>query len=147
MIRSILIVVVPALTLAITAGCATSTLPGPAAPDAAADLLDRTWQWESTVTPAEKTAPLNPERYTLRLSGNGRLQARFDCNSGGGSYQIAAGSLSFGPLFSTRMACGPDSLDTVFMQDLGRADSFFVEGGQLYLRLKSDGAMRFRPAP
>jgi len=145
MIRSILI----AITLALIIGCAASTHPGPAAPDtAAADLLGRAWQWESTVTPAVKTAPMNPERYTIRLSENGRLLARFDCNSGGGSYQISAGSLSFGPMFSTRMACGPDSLDTVFMQDLGRADSFFVEDGKLYLRLKSDsGTMRFRPAP
>lgn len=137
------------LSAIMLAGCATGAFSGPATgtidPGAA---LDRTWQWESTQTAGEKISPENPERYTLRLTGEDRLQARFDCNSGGGSYQISAGKLSFGPMFSTRMACGTDSLDMQFMRDLERVDSFYVEAGQLYLRLKGDsGSMRFRIQP
>lgn len=137
------------LSAVMLAGCAVSAFSVPATgttdPGAA---LDRTWQWQSTQTAGEKIAPKNPERYTLRMSGEGRLQASFDCNSGGGSYQISAGKLSFGPMFSTRMACGSDSLDIQFMRDLGRVDAFYVEAGQLYLRLKGEGgSMRFQLQP
>ncbi|WP_372681376.1 META domain-containing protein [Desulfosarcina sp.] len=76
---------------------------------------------------------------------DGNAKIRFDCNRGGGEYQLAAGKLGFGPLFSTRMACPQDSLDGPFMLDLQRVTSFFVEDGQLYLLLNYDsGTMRFR---
>ena len=111
-------------------------------------VLDKTWQWESTITPVEKIAVPNPERYTILLKADGRAQARFDCNRGGGDYQISAGKLSFGPLMSTRMACPPGTLDAAFMKDLQRVSSFFVLNGTLYLELPYDsGTMRFRPAP
>ena len=111
-------------------------------------VLDKTWQWESTITPVEKITVPNPERYTILLKADGRAQARFDCNRGGGDYQISAGKLSFGPLMSTRMACPPGTLDAAFMKDLQRVSSFFVLNGTLYLELPYDsGTMRFRPAP
>ncbi len=110
-------------------------------------VLNKTWQWEATVTPVERIEVPTPERYTLLLKTEGNVQARFDCNNGGGEYRIAPGKLSFGPLFATRMACPEDSLDAPFMRDLQRAESFFVEDGQLYLELPYDsGSMRFREA-
>jgi len=109
--------------------------------------LNRTWQWDSTITPVEKIAVPNPDRYTIVLDSDGKLQARFDCNRGGGEFAIASGRLSFGPLLATRMACAPDSLDSVFMRDLQRVVSFFVQDGYLYLELPFDsGTMRFRQA-
>ena len=111
-------------------------------------ILDKTWQWESTITPVEKIAVPEPERYTIFLQADGRVQARFDCNRGGGVFKISPGKLSFGPLISTRMACPPDSLDGTFMRDLQRVVSFFVDNGTLYLALPIDsGTMRFRPTP
>ena len=111
-------------------------------------VLNKTWQWVSTITPVEKIEVPNPERYTIMLADDGKLQARFDCNRGGGEYKISAGKLAFGPLMSTRMACPPDSLDGPFMRDLQRVTSFFLQDGLLYLELPYDsGTMRFRPAP
>jgi heat shock protein HslJ len=111
-------------------------------------ILGKTWQWEETITPVEKITVPNPERYTILLTDSGRLQARFDCNRGGGDYKISAGKLSFGPLLSTRAACPPDSLDRPYVKDLERVVSFFIQGGNLYLELPADsGTMRFRPAP
>ena len=56
--------------------------------------------------------------------------------------------MSFGPLLATRRACEPDSLDGVFMRDLQRVVSFFVQDEHLYLELPADsGTMRFRQAP
>ena len=111
-------------------------------------VLNKTWQWESTTTPVEKITVPNPERYTILLTDEGKVQARFDCNRGGGNYKISEGKLSFGPLISTRMACPPDSLDNKLMKDLQRVSSFFLQDGNLYLELPLDsGTMRFRPAP
>jgi len=107
--------------------------------------LNKTWQWVSTITPVEKITVPAPERYTIRLSDNGRLQAQFDCNRGGGDYKISEGKLSFGPLISTRMACPADTLDAPFMRDLQRVVSFFIENGSLFLELPFDsGTMKFR---
>jgi heat shock protein HslJ len=111
-------------------------------------ILNRTWQWESTMTPVERISVPDPQRYTVLLTEDGKLQARFDCNRGGGNYEISEGRLSFGPLVSTRMACPPDSLDGPFMRDLQRVVSFFIQDGCLYLELPADrGTMRFRQAP
>lgn len=109
--------------------------------------MGETWQWERTITPVETIKSQHLERYTIRLSENGRVEARFDCNLGGGGYEISPGKLSFGPLMSTRVACPPDSQDSLFMRDLQRVVSFFVWDGNLYLELPFDsGTMRFRPA-
>lgn len=111
-------------------------------------VLNKTWQWVSTQTPVERITASEPERYTILLSDNDRLQAQFDCNKGGGNFQIAPGKLSFGPLLATRMACPQDSLDYRFMQDLQRVKIFFLQDGELYLELPMDsGTMRFRAAP
>jgi heat shock protein HslJ len=111
-------------------------------------VVGQTWQWEATVTPVERITVPHPERYTILLLDDGRMQARFDCNHGGGTYEITAGKLSFGPLLSTRMACPPDSLDGPYMRDLQRVVSFFLQDGHLYLELPADsGTMRFRPSP
>lgn len=133
----------------IAVGCATAGQTGSAARSKDPEsVLSKTWQWEATVTPVEKITVSTPERYTITLMPDGKVQARLDCNRGGGSYEIAAGRLSFGPLLSTRMACPADSLDGPFMRDLQRVVLFFVQGGHLYLDLPYDsGTMRFRPAP
>lgn len=114
---------------------------------APADVLGITWQWVSTVTPKEKTTVQAPERYTLLLTDKGKAQVQFDCNRGGGEYQISVGKLSFSPLMSTRMACPEDTHDALFMRDLSRVASFFVEDGELFLGLPYDsGTLRFRKA-
>lgn len=129
------------------AGCAAGASPNRQTHDSAAQaIMNRTWQWEATTTPVDTIAVAAPERYTLRLGPDGRAQIRFDCNRGVGAFEITPGSLSFGPLMSTRMACPPDSQDSVFMRDLQRVVSFFTSEGRLYLELLDDsGTMRFRP--
>lgn len=112
------------------------------------DVLERTWQWESTVTPVETITAAAPERYTILLTEEGNARFQFDCNRGGGDYQISEGRLSFGPMMSTQMACPGDTQDILFMRDLARIESFFLEGGSLFLEIPYDsGTMRFSPAP
>ena len=108
-------------------------------------VLGRTWQWESTVTPVERITVPEPRRYTIRLEETGVVHARLDCNRGRGEYRIGPGKLDFGPLASTRMACAEDSLDSVFVRDLQRVVSFFLDEELLYLELPYDsGTMQFR---
>lgn len=109
-------------------------------------VLNKTWQWESTTTPVKKIEVPNPERYTILLNDEGVLKARFDCNRGGGDYEISNGKLSFSPMMATRMACPEDSLDGVFMRDLQRVVSFFIDDDHLYLEMPYDsGTMKFQP--
>lgn len=111
-------------------------------------VLGKTWQWTGTQTPLEFIAAVDPARYTVHLNEDGDAAIRFDCNRGGGRFEMSAGSLEFRNLFATRMACAPDSQDTVFMRQLEAARIFFIEGGALYLDLFADGGtMRFEPAP
>ncbi|WP_319524473.1 META domain-containing protein [uncultured Desulfosarcina sp.] len=130
-------------------GCAAGMSDGPSARSKDPQMvIGKTWQWVSTVTPVEKITVAAPERYTILLQEDGNIRARFDCNKGGGKYTLSEGRISFGPLMSTRMACPPDTQDAVFMRDLQRVSSFFVENGELFLELPMDsGAMRFRQIP
>ena len=110
--------------------------------------MSAAWEWVRTVTPVEQLSVAHPERYTVRFSEQGRLQARFDCNSGGGSYTMTAGRVSLGLLMTTRMACPEDSMDALFMRDLARVQSFFIQGDTLFLELPMDsGTMEFRRVP
>ena len=126
-------------------GCAV-TLKPPAEDRSTApeDVLNTVWQWEETDATNSACVVSEPERYTLRLLPDGRVQARFDCNAGGGSYTMSAGRLSFGPLISTRRACPPDSLDGRYRNDLERVAEYCIQQGVLYLVLTGDrDTMRF----
>jgi len=109
-------------------------------------ILDKQWQWESTITPVEQITVGTPENYTILLKSDNKVQVRFDCNRGGGSFEISLGKLSFGPMMSTRAACPPGSLDFRFAKDLQRIVSFFTRNNNLYLGLPYDsGTMKFSP--
>ena len=110
-------------------------------------LINTTWEWIETVTPVRTITANQPERYTLKLLDDGKVQARFDCNRGGGRYTASEGRISFDQLFSTRMACMPDSQDAVYMKNLNLITTFFIEGETLYLEMPIDsGTMKFRKA-
>jgi heat shock protein HslJ len=109
-------------------------------------ILGKQWQWESTITPLEQITVGTPKNYTILLKADNKVQVRFDCNRGGGSFEISLGKLSFGPIMSTRAACPPGSLDFRFARDLQRVVSFFRMNDNLYLELPYDsGTMKFSP--
>ena len=129
------------------AGCAGAGTPGHSGFESRDDPARTRWAWISTQTPAERIEVRAPERYTLSFVENARVEVRFDCNQGGGSYRLEGHRLSFGPLRSTRMACPPDSQDSLFIRDLDRVDSYFLENGRLFMELEMHGGtMIFAPA-
>ncbi len=131
-----------------TVGVVRDTLgdvPKPAA-TSASDVVDVVWEWVSTTTPVEEVKVDNPDRYTLRLGGDGRLALKADCNRGTGGYAISGDrALTVKPIALTRAMCPPGSLSDRFAKDVGRATSYFVRDGDLYLELPVDsGTLRFR---
>ncbi len=130
----------------VMAGCATrSTPPEDLRSIDPRAVQGRIWQWGSTTNPLEKIEVTAPENFTLLLEPDGRARLRIDCNTGSRSFEIDAGKLTFGPIMSTRMACPPGSLDSVFSRDLQRVVSFFLNDGRLYLGLPHDsGTMQFK---
>jgi heat shock protein HslJ len=105
------------------------------------------WEWTRTTGPAAATEVPEPERYTLNLLPDRKALIRFDCNRGGGSYEMEESRLSFGPLVSTLIACPEDSLDDRYMEDLKRVVAFRMRGEALELELADDsGTMAFRLA-
>jgi para-nitrobenzyl esterase len=113
------------------------------------DLMDVTWQWISFTTPVEEITVDAPERYTIRFGRDGRAAVRADCNRGSTGYSVSADRrIALGPIVLTRMMCSPGSQDARFVNEVGRATSYFLEDGYLFLELPVDsGTLRFRRQP
>lgn len=109
------------------------------------DVVGVTWQWVSFTTPVEQLNVDARDRYTIQFDQAGRAALRAGCNRGSASYSVTADQrLTFGPIALTRAACPPGSLSDRFAREVGRASSYFVRDGDLYLELPVDsGTLRF----
>jgi heat shock protein HslJ len=109
-------------------------------------MLDPTWQWVSFTSPVEQFTVAAPERYTIRFGRDGRIAVRADCNRGSVTYSASADRrIMLGPILLTRMMCRAGSQDARFVNELGRARSYFLKDGDLFLELPADsGTLRFR---
>lgn len=147
----------PAFIAVVLTGCAQTgsqtTLPEPSpsvtAPSDSimpAEVLGVTWQWMSLTTPVEQVTVDAPDRYTIRFDRAGRVAVRADCNRGTTSYVVGADRrITFRPMALTKAMCPAGSLSDRFVKDVGRATSYFVKDGELYLSLPVDsGTLRFR---
>jgi heat shock protein HslJ len=102
------------------------------------------WHWIATVTPVGRIAPPNPENYTIEILPDTTLAARLDCNRGSGRCVIDGKSIRIGPLATTRMACPPGTMDSVFGKSLDAVRVWFMYADTLMLDLYADsGTMRF----
>jgi heat shock protein HslJ len=117
------------------------------APEQQPALTGKTWQWVSLTDPQGLTAVPNPANYTILFNEDGSANIQADCNQVGGTYTTNESSISItlGP--TTAAACGPDSLDQVYLAGLGNAAIYFFEEGDLYIDMQADGGtMRFSAA-
>lgn len=118
-----------------------------ASPSAQNSLAGTQWKLLSiqSMDDAQGTTRIaESERYTLSFGSDGRAAVRLDCNRGSGSWEAKAtsaesGSLSFGPIATTRAMCLHGSLDTRVGRDLGFVRSYLLKDGKLYLSLQADG--------
>jgi heat shock protein HslJ len=117
---------------------ADSTLPS--------NVLDATWRWVSFTSPVEQITVDAPERYTIRFGRDGRAAVGADCNRGSTSYSASPDRrIRLGPIVLTRIMCPPGSLSDRFVKEVGRASSYFLKDGDLYLELPVDsGTLRLK---
>jgi epsilon-lactone hydrolase len=113
----------------------------------AAGLAGTKWQmlaYQSSDDAIGRVLPDNPARYTVEFLPGNRAAIRLDCNRGNGKYAGgvgSSGSLTFGPLATTRAACAPNAINRRFEQSIPSVRSFILKDGRLFLALQADSAV------
>ena len=137
-----------AAATALLAACATKPDPGAARSTSPAVAIGTNWEWRGTATPGGDYQPTVARTYQLQLRSDGIAHIESDCNFVRARYEIGEGRIRFSPLSVSRQGCAPPSLGDLFLNDVTRADGFYVQAGYLYLALPGEaGQMRFVPAP
>ncbi|RME85784.1 MAG: META domain-containing protein [Caldilineae bacterium] len=103
--------------------------------------LNTTWQWQELheSEPASVSVPRDPEKYTLTFLEDGSVSIQADCNRAQATYSLEGNNLVLLPGPATLAFCGEDSLDTLFLQMLGKVVAYSIEDGRLVLHLADNG--------
>lgn len=111
-----------------------TTAPPARPPVAAADLVNTYWKLVELGGAPAAVSNGQREPYLTLQANERRLIGSGGCNRMGGSYQLQAGNLQFGPIAGTRMAC-PDGMDQeqAFFDVLGRIRHWTIKGQHLEL--------------
>jgi heat shock protein HslJ len=112
-------------------------------------IVATVWQWIrfEDASGLNNIEVENPSSYTIEFLEDGTYVLKNDCNSGGGSYTADDATLTINPGITTLAACGEESLDQQFSQDLFAVVTYVLADGELYLNLQMDaGNMVFAPA-
>ncbi|MCM1151453.1 MAG: META domain-containing protein [Alistipes sp.] len=74
------------------------------------------------------------DAFTLSFDGEEMMVAgRTNCNRFFSNYEAIDGTLAFGDMGMTRMACPDMEFEDAFVQMLGRVDGFAIDGDRLTL--------------
>lgn len=110
-------------------------------------LAGPTWQWTAVQhnPPIEAVAPV-PQDYTIEFLTDGTVNIKADCTKLTGTYIIGVPvDVSIHVPTTATAACGDASLDTIFLESLGRVASYATGGGALQLEFADDaGTMQFQ---
>ncbi|MCO5190383.1 MAG: META domain-containing protein [Anaerolineae bacterium] len=109
-------------------------------------IVDVVWQWSdlTETEPAGQSVVPNSENYTVTFLRDGSANVRADCNRINWSYKMEGDKITFDTLFAgTLVACGPDSLEQSFLQNLGKVECAELQNGRLILNLNDGGQMGF----
>lgn len=105
------------------------------------------WQWAqlTETEPAAQSVVPDPENYVLVLNADGSVNLKADCNMVQWTYTLEGDVLTFNTLGPSTLAfCGEDSLDTKFLEMLGKGGTVSLEDGRLVLTLSENaGSMVF----
>ncbi len=117
------------LTATLTAACLGSDF---------ADSLEGTWQLTSGTVEGTPVPIIDTHPITITFEGD-QVGGTAACNSYGGSYELSGGSITFGNLAMTEMACSPDEVmeaESLYATGLTEVTSVTVDGD---LTLKGPG--------
>lgn len=110
-------------------------------------ITDQIWTLkELEGQPLDSTGLLNPPTLLLATSDS-RMSGNAGCNRMAGSYTLGAGTIEFGPLAMTRMACPAMGLETRFTSALAAVRQYRIETNQLLLLADGRVVARFEPPP
>jgi len=84
---------------------------------------------------------------SIRIAG-GRVDVESGCNTGGGTVNVTADTLTFGPIATTQMACGPEAMamEAAITRILADPVRYTVEADVLTLAA-GDSGLTLRAAP
>ena len=103
------------------------------------DITGTVWHWVQTrYSDDRKTAPVDPENYSIQFYEDGLLKVNADCNKKGGTYSLSGNKVSLQIAHSTAAECPEGSLEEPFEKDLTAGSIFFIKNGDLYIELQSD---------
>ncbi len=105
------------------------------------------WQWAqlTETEPAAQSVVPDPENYVLILNADGSANLKADCNMVMWTYTLEDATITFNTVGPSTLAfCGEDSLDTMFLEKLGKGGTVSLEDGRLVLELNENaGRMTF----
>lgn len=137
------------VTLALGA-CSSTPASSPAATESSVPSLEGTsWRLASFMSNddgSKALRPGTPDGFTLSFGKDGRLAVKLDCNRGNGPWQAVAtnatgGTLSLGPVATTRAMCPPDAVGTRLAQDLPALRTWRLQDNRLYTSLPADAGV------
>jgi heat shock protein HslJ len=90
--------------------------------------------------------PGSPDGFTLSFGQDGRLAVKLDCNRGNGPWQAVTtdatgGTLSLGPVATTRAMCPPDAAGSRLVQDLPALRTWRLQDNRLHTGLPADAGV------
>lgn len=130
------------LRTAITTATATLALGGCMTVPDAHPLAGTGWELIAIDTTGSTTTltPALQARHRLRFADGGEVEAQLDCNRGRSTWSASnpangAGTISFGPFASTRMACPDPSFGSQLASGLAEAQRYSttLDGRQLVI--------------
>jgi heat shock protein HslJ len=98
----------------------------------------------------DATGTLRPamcDSFTMAFGKDGQVAAKLDCNRGTGPWRAepaagsSSGSITIGPLATTRMMCPPDPVGDRLARDVDTLRSYRLQDGRLYLMLPADAGV------
>lgn len=125
----------------------TENVPVVHAPTQEATLTNIPWEWVSTTDPKNGTVAVNdPSRYVILFNDDLTAYIKADCNNVQATYVVDGNNITITTGPTTMVACPPDTLDSVFLQQLSQVNTYFINGGNLYMEMPADsGTMHFVP--
>jgi heat shock protein HslJ len=138
-VRNRLIAALVIGSISLLAGC--SSTPG-------SSLTGKTWYLTngSEQNPAwQWVVPVSQQSlFTITFNADGTISAKADCNQVTGTYTTSGSNgLTIEPGAMTMAYCGAQSLDTLYVQALGKTETFAVANDQLTLTLDDGGTLTF----
>ncbi len=111
------------------------------ADDGLSELVGTVWQWQTDQLE-------DSSNYTIEFLPDNAIAVQADCNRGRASYTtFGTNGLQVDPPALTRAMCPPDSLDSIFIEQLVASSSYELDGENLVLYpVVAPGIMNFTPA-